>query len=478
MAEIPSVNNILYDNKDKYLSRLYDYFIPENINVFRGTLACNVITSLLSWNTEATLNYLRMSEGILERFIQHIKIHSVTEFFFKLVSLDEGCIQFLLEQNLATILMNKFSEENKSIHSDIAQFTINLLQTAGPGSPLYDSFTRKDNVEILFKFMFDQNNTTCLVNGLLIIINYIHMISDHINSNDDVPEIITMVVDKLGDIKEILVQPQDKEILLPSGRRKPLGIHRCKIVELIDALIQFNNEIVINGLITHDLIPILIDLFFTYEHNSILHKVVYQIICRIIDRSIASLIHVLLEKETLHLKIIDYEKATLEAEENGASRTSCAAYSLLIAQYLYKASTTDDNISSLLNCNEWTQFYEKTLIKLLEDENKTLGATDSNLSNNESLDYGEYDMNDSNGNYANSDSSSDSYGSGDDLGSDEEDDDLDYGDESDIPSDNDFRDYDITKAEVCITLFVYKYLFLTLYTQILLTRNEIENICN
>lgn len=461
MAEIPSVNNILYENKDKYLSRLYDYFIPDTINVFHGTLACNVITSLLSWNTEATLDYLRTKEGILERFIQHIRIHSVTEFFFKLVSLEDGTVQFLLEQNLATTLMNKFSPENKSIHSDVAQFIINLLQTAGSESPLFESFTRKENLMILFDYILNQSNITSLVPGLLIIINYIHMISDHnISTEENPPEIISLVVDKLDELKEILVKPFDKEILLPSGIRRSLGIHRCKIVELIDALLQLNYEIVINGLIDHDFIHILIELFFTYEHNSILHKIMYQIICRILDRSITPLIHVLLEKEAIHLKIIAYESESVENEAKGVPRTSCAAYSILIAQYLYKAGTTSDNISSLLKCDEWDQFYESTLMKKLEEENKTLGVTDSNLSNNNvSLDYGEYEMNDSNGNYGNSDSSSDSYGSGDDLGSDEEDDDLDYDDDSDIPSDNDFRDYDITKAEV------------------LLTKNEIENLC-
>lgn len=452
MADITEVDAILYGDANRFLSRLYDFFKPLQVDSLKASFIARVLTTLLTGNSKETLDYLKSRDDILEILIQHP--NALSEYFIKLILLEDGysevSTQYLIEKNFSSLLINKLSPELKSNHTDYSQFIIDILQVAGSESPIFDQFIHNENLELLFSLIMDENNCSGFIQGLNIINFLVYLVSGLKLSTEDSPSLITRIVDSLDKFKAILLKEATEVITLTSGPLRPLGFNKIKIIELINALLQLNYDDVVVAIKEHDILSVVIDMFFKYEQNSILHKTIDSIICRIIAKPYEALINELFVNLKLHERLVLYIGSMADNKE---PRSSCIAYSYSIAYGFVQKTKTNEYFMEILNqSSQWTTFAQDILIPKMEAENKPLGGLrphkqDISLSYDDQDDDVGVGMNDEYSDSSNSDDSEED--SEDELGgSDESDDDLEYDDDIDLSSDNDHKDYDVSKAEV------------------------------
>lgn len=448
MAEITAIETILYGDKEKYLSRLFDFFNSPTVNYFRGGLAGKILTTLLLGNPKETLEYIKTRENFLILFTNHINIPSIMDFFLRFITLEEGYAEvskeYLVENNFANILFHKFSPEYSRLYSDITLFITELIVAIGTDSSLFEQFIQKENIELLFSYILDETNSTSTVHGLNVIITFVYILSDD-SMESHLRDLSELVISKLGRFNEILL-PNNT----PPDR---LGFGRLKIIELYESLLQVNYSNIVERQEIKLFLESIVKLFFHFEQHSILHKTFYRIISVILDKPIHVLIDEILKVIRLHHQIMEYFNTSIEKESNNNPRTSCIAHCVMIGKHLLERCETNEELHNYLsNDEEWKNFVVSKLNQVIEEYNKPLGEKHPVIT----ADYyddaeDDYDDDERDNDeeakdefYDNSSDSEQSEESEEEI--DEED--LELKDDEDFSCDTDYKDYDTTRSEV------------------------------
>ena len=153
---------------------------------------------------------------------------------------------------------------------------------------------------------------------------------------------------------------------------KILGEDRLKIVDFFLCCIKSDIKEINAAIQTSKALHTIIDLFFTFEQNSILHCLVEQIV--------SSALSCLNAEDNLRVDLL-IEAKLLERISNSSENKGYTGHVIKIANTLLKLSDSNYTISQILAANsDWKRFSENNLKKKNEIEKKTLGELTSGVS--------------------------------------------------------------------------------------------------
>ena len=123
-------------------------------------------------------------------------------------------------------------------------------------------------------------------------------------------ECIEIIIQKFEPLVKILQGPS-KTIIGPSNIQfKKLGEYRLRIVEFFLVSIKSDLKAISKALVKYNVLPVIVELFFTFENNSLLHSTVEQIISSSLNSTYNNeeIIKSLLIEGKLHEKLSQVHK--------------------------------------------------------------------------------------------------------------------------------------------------------------------------
>lgn len=457
-SECGEIEAVIFGDDFKLLARLFEFFNQEKIEHIQGSHICKIITVLLGGFTKGVLDFFKTKPGILETLTNHLDLFDMTTFFIKILSLeayDDEFKEYLIENNFVRILFHKLRADNSAMHVDITNAFVDLLHTEDAAKFFLNEIEKTEILDVLFTNTFSSKSSLLSGTQLIVVMLY-SLVENQCLDYDTLPPILEYVVNHIPKFKEVLLEEAspDQYFQLPSGKVNPAGPCKIVVTRLFEALYSIRYKVIEDALLNDDILGVLIQLFFKYDNNSILHKTIDEIISGIFEDDYSVFVEDLLNGKSFHTQLIDYYEERETKEREGAVRNSCIAYSLLMALNLYEASCIHDSLQEILSESErWNSFVERVLSKKKYEQRSYL----ANGSDNESVGSSLSDSNQlstESSSTENSEGDSDGSEDSEDFGStDSEDFFLDLQDKDDIPTDNDFYGYSNTKAEVCISFF-------------------------
>lgn len=451
-SECGEIETAIFADDYKLLSRIFEYFDQGKIDHIQGSYICKILVVLLGGFTKGILDFLKTKPGILDKLTNHLDLFDMTTFFIKILSVEvyeEEFRDYLIEENFVGLLFSKLRADNAIMHVDIANAFVDLLHTEDAARFFLDELEKKEILDVLFENTFSCQSS--LLNGTqLIVVLLYSLVENQYLDYDTLPLILEYCINNVAKFKNLLLEEADesKHFNLPSGRTNPAGPIKIVVTRLFEALFSIRYKEIEEVLVKEDVLGVLIQMFFKYEHHSILHKTIDEIISGIFEDDYTIFVEDLLVEKHFHEKLVDYYEKRQELEKEGATRNSCIAYCLLIAQNLYEASCIHDSVLELLQSDRWKKFVEEVLTKKKYEERSYLANASEDGSFASSFGDSNQLSTESSTSDGSDDSNSDS--GSDDMGStDSEDFFLDLQDKDDIPVDHDFYGYPNTKAEVC-----------------------------
>ncbi|MED6155840.1 hypothetical protein PIB30_009048 [Stylosanthes scabra] len=355
-----------------------------------------VVVCLMIRKTVPLMNYVQAHQNVFRQLVDLIGITSIMEVLVRLVGADDhvypnfiDVMQWLADSNLLEMIVDKLSpscppELNANAAETLCSITRNPTSTLGIklSSP---SFVAK----ILDHALEDSQSNSSLVNSLSVCISLLdpkrsaisaplfhsfrsqHMYEPPIPMN---PETVGAMLAKLGDLLRLLKVSSDEKVLPTTYGvlRPPLGKHRLKIVEFMAVILKTGNEVAENEMANSGIIRRVIDLFFEYPFNNLLHHHVESIILSCLDsRNDAIVDHLLLECDLIGRVVNADKDSVLSADKNlptapatgkRAPRAGNIGHITRVANKLIHLSHSRSNIlSRLQENNEWNEWQAKVL---------------------------------------------------------------------------------------------------------------------
>ena len=180
------------------------------------------------------------------------------------------------------------------------------------------------------------------INVLYILISKIELDSEHskILSLLEKSEFIKTIIQMFEPLILILQRPSKSLLGNANMEIKILEEFRLKIVEFFLGCIESNNADIIKAIIQYHVLPEIINLFFTFENNSMLHNIIEKII----EISIKSFN----DNEEL-LKIILIEGKLLKRLCNGCINKGYSGHLIKIGNELLKISENNEHLANFIS---------------------------------------------------------------------------------------------------------------------------------
>ncbi|KAL2652053.1 hypothetical protein R1flu_020181 [Riccia fluitans] len=315
---------------EELMNLLFSFLEPDRPH---GTLLAGyfskVVICLLLRKTVLVMRYLRSHQEILKKLVDLIGITSIMEVLVRLVGADEHiyafhaeALQWLADTDLLEMLVDKLSHPYSSeVHANAAE-TLSAVTRIAP-SALASKLASPTFVARLFNHVLeDPSSKSTLIHSLSVCISLLdpkraasvaaargqHPAEPLLTAN---PETVEGMLQRLGELLKILDVSNDEKVLPTTyGQlRPPLGIHRLKIVEFIAVLLRTNSEGARQELVRLGAIQIILNLFFDFPFNNMLHHHVESVLTSCIESNSQALLDHL-------LKDCDFITRLVAADEN------------------------------------------------------------------------------------------------------------------------------------------------------------------
>jgi hypothetical protein len=264
------------------------------------------------------LEHLRTKEEFLPTMLNHLNDPSVSEFVGKLSGQDSvevvrQCVLYLIDKHFISLLVERFGPQYSHEHADVALVLTEAINNTGRSvSPLAQLLLSESSSKKLVATLLIPANGTAFEAGVQVLTNLVHIIAQMDQTSDDetLPILISEVLDNFASFKQVLelgTTPGSRPpslLTLPS--LKPFGLARCRLLELVDALISLEYDAVDSALLDVDLFSLIVDLFVEYETNNFLHKTVESIVLKILEGTNDALIESVRSTESFFLSIFGF----------------------------------------------------------------------------------------------------------------------------------------------------------------------------
>jgi len=347
-AEVWQFSDAIYGNTE-LLKKLYAFFDknPEKMSTEEEKVAGNcvkAITSLLHRKGSETLKFLHEYPNIVERFVEHVRNPSISDYIQRLIGDDEhsiiedsfsdsqplnedaGTVKWLCEQKFVELLMDKFvTSTDEETQQCIGQMLFDLasILSSDPPSPIIDRLESKEIVDKMFNYITNPetitNHRSLSLCGFSILIELLRKkrVSEYQDLMDPeaLPSLVVAVSSHLEDCKKFL---ETAPLMPPMSTTfgvldPPLGLARQSVLELVESLALTNSAYVFKRLFESRFMETAIDLFFKYPWNNFAHQSVFNIIATVLPEPYNELSQHIVHECKLIERILEAEKANKES---------------------------------------------------------------------------------------------------------------------------------------------------------------------
>ncbi|XP_010264671.1 PREDICTED: serine/threonine-protein phosphatase 6 regulatory subunit 3-like isoform X2 [Nelumbo nucifera] len=383
MCEIDVVLNTLVD-EEELMDLLFSFLEPNrpHSTLLAGYFS-KVVACLMLRKTIPLMNYIQVHQDAFCQLVDLIGITSIMEVLVRLVSADDhmypnfvDVMQWLADSNLLEMITDKLSPSSSpEVHANAAETLCVITQNAP--SALATKLSSPSFVARIFGHALEVSELkSALVHSLSVCISLLdpkraaisplfnplrsqHLYEPSIHVN---PETISAMLPKLGDLLMLLNVSNDERVLLTTygELRPPLGKHRLKIVEFIAVLLRAGNEVAEKELVSSGTIQRILDLFFEYPFNNLLHHHVESIILSCLESKNNMIVDHLFRDCNLIGKFLQADKRLVLSGDCGQQPTLPAAgRHMPRAGYLGHVTRISNKLVELGHGNNYIQAYLK-----------------------------------------------------------------------------------------------------------------------
>lgn len=371
-------------NNHSLLDKFFEFLdITAEMDPLRCAYFSRIVELLFERYPKALISYLKKKNCIVAKFVWHINNQYIVESLFRLIDSNVSH-QWLHDEDLIPFLMFKMAESRDAdTQEKTAGVLVEILDLFVP-FPYSILTTQMFHSEIVAEqweqfTLAEPTNFPKIQNGLNVAIGILNL-SYEGNMADDTPIFMQQVVSKLDLLLDLLRTPTDatRTVEMTFGElTPPFGFLRLKILEFLSALLNTRYQSVIDSLWREDIFNTLLDLFFFYKWNNVLHFYFDQILCSMItlDSDGSHITDVLIKKCDLLGRIVD-------SFNNESDRTTGYHGHLVhISNELNKAATYHPDLKAVLDADErWQGLVNGRLKELNDNMNKPLVESPASMS--------------------------------------------------------------------------------------------------
>eukprot|EP01105_Mastigella_eilhardi_P025702 TRINITY_DN7078_c0_g1_i1.p1 TRINITY_DN7078_c0_g1~~TRINITY_DN7078_c0_g1_i1.p1 ORF type:complete len:625 (-),score=200.24 TRINITY_DN7078_c0_g1_i1:105-1739(-) len=346
-----------------------------------------IIQSLVSQKITASVAYLRKKERAVPRLVARLTSPGVPDLVTKLAACeDEPALRWLCDAGFIAEIIALLSSADADAREIAAQLLLDIIDVST--GPIADYFKRADFVDSLMRsiaadtedqkssFLFALPPMTALIK------KYASGSYSDAAQLAELPALFGATATHLPDIDALLGgKGANAEFRLSFGTlTPPLGLLRLKLVEYILAFARSNHKCVLDVLAISPTLLTVLDLFFTYLWNSLLHQVVQDLLLYIFRSGhLGVILHVLVDGKLL-ARIVEAQKASEEETKiSGLPRGYMGALRNISAEFeslVFPASGTADPrlVELAKSTSGWSDFVSGPLAERRQIESQLLGG--------------------------------------------------------------------------------------------------------
>jgi hypothetical protein len=378
---------------------------PAPLHSVRSNLVCRVIGFLLDKKPSETLALMQAKDKLVDRFLDHLDNASVVELLQKVVgsepsteNAETALFQWLKDSQLINKLTCKLDPKlDSDTHMNAAGALVDMSRVPAMAQAL----ETEDILNSLLAYVLANPtpkplaSNSAMISGLTVIIELLRHspplkfepVSEY--PLDKLPLVYSIILKELDKFKAILAINSSNEVISTTmGEIEPLGFARLKVLELVSVLSQSNYQCVDNVLMEKDMFSLVLDLFFHFRWNNVLHAHVVSMIRRGLEGANEDIKEHLLKHARLPKRIVDAEKENTDAlKEPRGVRRGYMGHLVQLASELKKQAFHSKVIETLLEQDEeWKTFRDGFLKQRNEIEAHLLGGRATQMDSSSSGD--------------------------------------------------------------------------------------------
>ena len=366
---------------------------PSHASYFR-----KLMVVLIQRKYDPLVKYIQ-SHHIIDKLVAHIGLYSIMEILI-MIGWDDGLgqvndVEWLYKEQLIPKLVAKLTPEYESatdVHMNAARALVDVVVKCLPTSQnlLISHLQSTEVLSVIFSHMFS-GSLSSLTNSMSIIIvlvqRYANANTDNNNKAQDngedrpadpqphpssdeaeapLVEPFASLQPHLHKIIALLHQPQ-AEVKVQFGSSQPFGETRMKVVELTLVLLRSRLPAVDRQLSELKVLSLMLESFFLYPWNNMLHGLVESIVRTVLDSESDVLRQSLfVDGELVDRFVNAYERSEREETEKGGYRLGYMGHLLRTSMAIEDvARKGDDTRRQLLGdkADKWTRFVNEQLEK-------------------------------------------------------------------------------------------------------------------
>lgn len=336
---------------------------------------------------------MQAKPNLMDRFLEHLDNASVVELLQKVVSSEpstEGAenahFEWLQSSQLISKLTCKLDPSlDADTHMNAAGALVDMLRVPAMAKAL----ETEEILNSLLKYILANENpkplapNSAMISGLNVVIELLRhspAIKFEHASNlplEKLPLTYSYILKELEKFKKILnINDSNEKISTTMGEIEPLGFARLKVLELVSVLSQSNYQCVDNVLMEKDMFSLVLDLFFHFRWNNVLHAHVLNMLRRGLEGANEDIKQHLLTSARLASRIVEAERENREAVESGKGvRRGYMGHLVQLATELKKQAAHNKAVDAILEKDEeWKKFRDGFLKHVNELEAHLLGG--------------------------------------------------------------------------------------------------------
>lgn len=379
-------HEVLLDRLFAYLDR------DESVSILDGyfTKAAGLV---LNKNPTATLEYLS-NKGFLSRLPKRLLSRSISEFILKLLVTEVNLPDQNLKKDLLSQIVYLLGNDNETVSTYASLLLTDLISKLGEGPQVKDLIIFSASGSNL-KSLFDSAQS----HSLHSVANSLEVIKTLLSSpireellrplksseedstvidEEDPSEFSKALTHSFQSLSQRLSRHSLTYTTTQKEQKELLGSDRLKISELFLTCARLERKEVLSALKDCQAFERLTKLFFNFEMNSFLHNLYENFVSVIFDQLANdedALKDLLVKSDLLNLLTPDCDKKGFSGQV------------VKIGTSLLKIKARNSEFSKFLeDSEEWKNFYFRFYAKKSEIEKKTLGETNSKVSDDLSSD--------------------------------------------------------------------------------------------
>eukprot|EP01118_Nematostelium_gracile_P018179 TRINITY_DN8001_c0_g1_i1.p1 TRINITY_DN8001_c0_g1~~TRINITY_DN8001_c0_g1_i1.p1 ORF type:complete len:513 (+),score=137.65 TRINITY_DN8001_c0_g1_i1:50-1588(+) len=406
VAEVFSIADTFYNNPS-LLSTLFSFYDRDQLGSnLLATYTSRVATVMMQTRLSDCVTFLRTKGNFVDSMLRHSESTAAIELFIKLIECEcasEGVhkiSEWLLAERVIQKILGKFGPgQSESTYENCSGLLLTIINSASVHlNPLIFEMEKEENVQQMIDFVISAEDTNRMVSIANVLIGLLRRPPkegssvDQSMKFDEIPPIFRLCVknvEKMIPLMKIVSKETKnysdfpdplKGSIYPIG--PALGFKRLKLVEIIGALACTAYQELDRKVMETGAVPIVLDLFFEYQWNNILHLEVEIMVTFILEKTNDEFKEYLLKEAKLLDRIVFSSDQNESDISKNLPRRGNIGHLTSIAVEVSNVPNIDSLIEKTIGKHEaWTKYKDGILLETVEkfrtayggDEEETFG---------------------------------------------------------------------------------------------------------